>query len=177
VQPCAQWRRSDGAAPFLAAAAIREKRLMPLLPQYPLPEWSINLLYPPHRHPSTIVRTYLDSARAISQRSFKPAKSALRDERAGLNPGERRLSAAERPLAGSPPVAFMSSRPSSMVDTENIRTVVRRNCSSNQRLQDPSQVASRRDMGPAHLSTPAHRHSGRDIRHLAAQARHHLRQT
>ena len=34
--------------------------LVPLLPQYPLPEWSINLIYPPHRHPSTIVRTYLD---------------------------------------------------------------------------------------------------------------------
>ena len=46
--------------PFLAAAPIWEKRLVPLLPQYPLPEWSINLLYPPHRHPSTIVRTYLD---------------------------------------------------------------------------------------------------------------------
>ena len=46
--------------PFLAAAHIWEKRLVPLLPQYPLPEWSINLLHPPHRHPSTIVRTYLD---------------------------------------------------------------------------------------------------------------------
>jgi DNA-binding transcriptional LysR family regulator len=46
--------------PFLAAAPIREKRLVPLLPQYPLPEWSINLIYPPHRHPSTIVRAYLD---------------------------------------------------------------------------------------------------------------------
>jgi DNA-binding transcriptional LysR family regulator len=46
--------------PFLAAAAIREKRLVPLLPQYPLPEWSISLLYPPQRHPSTIVRTYLN---------------------------------------------------------------------------------------------------------------------
>ncbi len=46
--------------PFLAAAPIREKRLLPLLPQHPLPEWSINLLYPPHRQPSTIVRTYLD---------------------------------------------------------------------------------------------------------------------
>src|SRR6516165_9522903 len=45
--------------PFLAAAPIREKRLVPLLPQYPLLEWSINLLYPPHRHPSAIVRTYL----------------------------------------------------------------------------------------------------------------------
>lgn len=46
--------------PFLAAAAIREKRLIRLLPQHPLPEWSLNLLYPPHRHQSTIVRTYLD---------------------------------------------------------------------------------------------------------------------
>ncbi|QPF84557.1 LysR family transcriptional regulator [Bradyrhizobium genosp. L] len=46
--------------PFLAAAAIREKRLVRLLPQYPLPEWSLNLLYPPHRHQSTLVRTYLD---------------------------------------------------------------------------------------------------------------------
>lgn len=46
--------------PFLAAAPIRGKRLLPLLPQYPLPERPINLLYPPHRHQSTIVRTYLD---------------------------------------------------------------------------------------------------------------------
>jgi DNA-binding transcriptional LysR family regulator len=50
--------------PFLAAAPIREKRLVPLLPQYPLPEWPINLLYPPHRHQSTIVRTYLDFCRS-----------------------------------------------------------------------------------------------------------------
>ncbi|GGF00006.1 LysR family transcriptional regulator [Aliidongia dinghuensis] len=50
--------------PFLAAAPIREKHLVPLLPQYPLPEWSINLIYPPHRHPSTIVRTYLDFCRS-----------------------------------------------------------------------------------------------------------------
>jgi DNA-binding transcriptional LysR family regulator len=46
--------------PFLAAAPIREKRLVPLLRQYPLPEWSINLLYPPQRHRSAIVRAYLD---------------------------------------------------------------------------------------------------------------------
>src|SRR6266403_1104192 len=46
--------------PFLAATPVREKRLVPLLPQYPLPEWPINLLYPPHRHQSTIVRTYLN---------------------------------------------------------------------------------------------------------------------
>ncbi|MBR0869844.1 LysR family transcriptional regulator [Bradyrhizobium tropiciagri] len=46
--------------PFLAAGPIRDKRLLQLLPQYPLPEWSLNLLYPPHRHQSTIVRAYLD---------------------------------------------------------------------------------------------------------------------
>jgi DNA-binding transcriptional LysR family regulator len=46
--------------PFMAAAPIREKRLVPLLPQHPLPEQPIHLLYPLHRHPSTIVRTYLD---------------------------------------------------------------------------------------------------------------------
>jgi DNA-binding transcriptional LysR family regulator len=46
--------------PFLAAAPIREKSLVPLLPQHPLPEWSVNLLYPPRRYQSTIVRTYLD---------------------------------------------------------------------------------------------------------------------
>jgi DNA-binding transcriptional LysR family regulator len=46
--------------PFLVAAHIWETRLVPLLPQYPLPEWSISLLYLPHRYPSTIVRTYLD---------------------------------------------------------------------------------------------------------------------
>lgn len=46
--------------PFLAAAPIREKRLIPLLPRNPLPEWSLNLVYPPHRYQSAIVRTYLD---------------------------------------------------------------------------------------------------------------------
>ena len=46
--------------PFLAAMPIREKRLVPLLPQFPLPEWFVNLIYPSHRHQSTIVRTYLD---------------------------------------------------------------------------------------------------------------------
>jgi DNA-binding transcriptional LysR family regulator len=50
--------------PFVAAGPIREKRLVPLLPQYPLPEWPIHLLYPPHRHQSTIVRAYLDFCRS-----------------------------------------------------------------------------------------------------------------
>jgi len=47
--------------PFLAAEPIRERSAWcRCCRQYPLPEWSINLIYPPHRHPSTIVRTYLD---------------------------------------------------------------------------------------------------------------------
>jgi len=46
--------------PFLAAGPIRDGRLVPLLPQHRLPEWPLHLVYPPHRHPSTIVRTYLD---------------------------------------------------------------------------------------------------------------------
>lgn len=46
--------------PFLAASAIREGRLVALLPEHPLPEQQINLLYPSHRHPSAIVRAYLD---------------------------------------------------------------------------------------------------------------------
>lgn len=60
---CSRSLRGDVVAelpPFLAAAPIRERRLVPLLPQYPLPEWPISLLYPPHRYQSTIVRTYLD---------------------------------------------------------------------------------------------------------------------
>ena len=31
-----------------------------LLPDHPLPEQQVSLLYPLHRHPSSIVRTYLD---------------------------------------------------------------------------------------------------------------------
>lgn len=46
--------------PFLAAGPIREKRLLQLLPRYPLPAWSINLLYPRQRHRSAIVKAFLD---------------------------------------------------------------------------------------------------------------------
>jgi hypothetical protein len=39
----ASWSRSCS----LPATPIREKRLVPLLPNYPLPKWPINLLYSP----------------------------------------------------------------------------------------------------------------------------------
>ena len=48
--------------PFLAGPAIREGKLLVLLPEHPLPEQQINLIYPSHRHPSAIVRAYLDFA-------------------------------------------------------------------------------------------------------------------
>jgi DNA-binding transcriptional LysR family regulator len=63
--------------PFLAAAPVREKRLVPLLPQYPLPEWSINLLYPPHRHPSSIVRTYLDFCQSYLPRIVQACETGV----------------------------------------------------------------------------------------------------
>lgn len=46
--------------PFLAAGAFREQRLVALLLEHPMPEQQINLLYPSHRHPSAIVRAYLN---------------------------------------------------------------------------------------------------------------------
>ena len=46
--------------PFLAAPAVRTGELVALLPGKPMPEQQLHLLYPSHRHPSTIVRAYLD---------------------------------------------------------------------------------------------------------------------
>ncbi|WP_109479655.1 LysR family transcriptional regulator [Paraburkholderia sp. C35] len=46
--------------PFLAARPIRQGRLVPLLPSYPMPDQQVNLLYPSHRYPSAIVRAYLE---------------------------------------------------------------------------------------------------------------------
>ncbi|MBK3436328.1 LysR family transcriptional regulator [Pseudomonas sp. MF7448] len=46
--------------PFIVKEAIERGQLVPLLSAYPLPESSLNLLYPAHRHPSAVVRTYLE---------------------------------------------------------------------------------------------------------------------
>lgn len=50
--------------PFLAANAIRAGCLVELLPQWSLPQQQIHLLYPSHRYPSSIIRTYLDFCQA-----------------------------------------------------------------------------------------------------------------
>ena len=45
---------------FMAEREFARKSLRPLLTRHPFPEQEINLLYPSHRHPSGIVRAYLD---------------------------------------------------------------------------------------------------------------------
>lgn len=45
--------------PFLAAEPIRSGELCAVLADHPLPELQVSLLYPSHRHPSSIVRAYL----------------------------------------------------------------------------------------------------------------------
>lgn len=57
--------------PFLAAGALNEGRLIALLPEHPLPEQQINLLFPSHRHPSAIVRVYLDFCTRYVQESMQ----------------------------------------------------------------------------------------------------------
>lgn len=49
--------------PFLARDALKRGDLVRVLPSLKLPEVSINLLYPSHRHPSSLVRAYLNYCR------------------------------------------------------------------------------------------------------------------
>ena len=46
--------------PFLAVQAIKEGSLRSVLDNYPMPENPVHLLYQSHRHPSRLVRVYLD---------------------------------------------------------------------------------------------------------------------
>lgn len=49
---------------FLAAEAVRDGRLRAVLPELPMPEQQLHLLYPAQRPPSRIVHAYLDFAQA-----------------------------------------------------------------------------------------------------------------
>jgi DNA-binding transcriptional LysR family regulator len=49
--------------PFLARDALARGELVNVLPRQQLPEVSINLLYPSHRNPSSLVRAYLGYCR------------------------------------------------------------------------------------------------------------------
>jgi DNA-binding transcriptional LysR family regulator len=46
--------------PFLAAEALRDGRLVALLPDHPFPEQQVSLLYQRQQHPSRVVRAYLE---------------------------------------------------------------------------------------------------------------------
>jgi DNA-binding transcriptional LysR family regulator len=68
--------------PFLAAPALQTGELVALLSGKPMPEQQLHLLYPSHRHPSAIVRTYLDFCQQqlsllqlwVDQRTAAPAQ-------------------------------------------------------------------------------------------------------
>lgn len=51
--------------PFLAADALRDGRLVALLPDHPLPETQVNLLYARQQQPSRVVRAYLDYCQRV----------------------------------------------------------------------------------------------------------------
>src|SRR5262249_27260400 len=61
--------------PFLSAAPIRQTPLVVLLPHPHFPECSIILLYPPHRHQSSIVRTYLDFCQSYLPKIIQACKT------------------------------------------------------------------------------------------------------
>lgn len=46
--------------PFLARQHLASRTLMAILTRHPLPDQTIQLLYPSHRHPSSLVRAYID---------------------------------------------------------------------------------------------------------------------
>ncbi|VWC62211.1 LysR family transcriptional regulator [Burkholderia lata] len=50
--------------PFLVTDELRKGRLVSILDDYPFPDVELNLLFPSHRHPSSIVRAYLDFCQA-----------------------------------------------------------------------------------------------------------------
>jgi len=61
--------------PFLAAAALRDGHLRAVMPDHPLPEQQVSLLYPVHRHPSSIVRTYLEFCQKSVAQFLEPANT------------------------------------------------------------------------------------------------------
>lgn len=77
--------------PFLATAHLQSGKLCAVLADHPMPEQEVSLLYPSHRHPSSIVRAYLDFCQAsvgefLSLPAARPAKS---DRKASSRRGTR----------------------------------------------------------------------------------------
>lgn len=72
--------------PFLARDALARGELVRVLPRLKLPEVSIHLLYPSHRHPSSLVRAYLSYCRERAEHHLKAADGADQAKRRGLVP-------------------------------------------------------------------------------------------
>ena len=51
------------------------------MPDHPLPEQQVSLLYPVHRHPSSIVRTYLEFCQKSVAQFLEPANTQDRSDR------------------------------------------------------------------------------------------------
>ena len=57
--------------PFLAQGALARGELVRVLPRLKLPEVAISLLYPSHRHPSSLVRAYLGYCREHAEQHLQ----------------------------------------------------------------------------------------------------------
>src|SRR5437588_10555927 len=67
--------------PFLAAAALRDGHLRAVMPDHPQLEQQVSLLYPVHRHPSSIVRTYLEFCQKSVGQFLEPSNKSDRSHR------------------------------------------------------------------------------------------------
>jgi len=70
--------------PFLAHDALTRGKLVRVLPSLKLPEVSINLLYPSHRHPSSLVRAYLSYCREHAEHYLQAVYGSDKAKRRGL---------------------------------------------------------------------------------------------
>jgi DNA-binding transcriptional LysR family regulator len=70
--------------PFLAREALARGELVRVLPRLQLPEVSIHLLYPSHRHPSSLVRAYLGYCRERADHYLQAVSDSNTARRRGL---------------------------------------------------------------------------------------------
>jgi DNA-binding transcriptional LysR family regulator len=70
--------------PFLAQDALAGGELVRVLPRLKLPEVAVNLLYPSHRHPSSLVRAYLSYCRESADHYLQAVSGSNAARRRGL---------------------------------------------------------------------------------------------
>jgi DNA-binding transcriptional LysR family regulator len=70
--------------PFLARDALARGELVRVLPSLKLPEVPIHLLYPSHRHPSSLVRAYVSYCRERAEHCLQAARDTGEAKRRGL---------------------------------------------------------------------------------------------